>query len=246
MVERINKLKDMIKEGNVVFFGGAGVSVPSGIPDFRSNDGIFTTDVAQDPEYLLSSICFSRSPEDFYNYYKKTFDLRKFEPNIVHKKLAEWEEKGWVKGIITQNVDGLHEKAGSKNIVNYHGTIYKNRCCKCEKEYPVETIFDAEGIPMCACGAKIRPDIVLYGEMIPNKVCNKTMEMTQDVNTLIIAGTSLSVYPAANIVSDCNAKNLVIINKESLKIARGNDMYESWADLVFHEDIAEVFSAMDI
>lgn len=236
----IAKLKEMINESdNIVFFGGAGVSTDSGIPDFRSRDGLYNNknDYGYPPEYILSDKCFYAHTELFYKFYKDKMNCMKYEPNITHKYLKKLEDAGKLKMIVTQNIDGLHYKAGCKNICEIHGTIYKNHCTYCNKEYEAEYVFSSDGIPKCACGGVIKPDVVLYGEMLPNDVYSNAIKAISDADMLIVAGTSLSVYPASGLVSLFRGKYLVIINNDKTR-------YDSGADLVINRRLSDVFEQL--
>ena len=239
--ERCLVLNKLIKENITTFFGGAGVSTASGIPDFRSSNGMYNTNynTKYKPEYLLSKTCFNHSPKDFYAFYKNAFDLRKYEPNECHKKLAEMERLNYLNGIITQNVDGLHSKAGNKNIAEIHGTIYDNYCIKCGKHFDVNFIFDTEDlIPKCPhCNKTIgfvRPNIVLYEESLNKEKVNLAFDYLDNANLLIVGGTSLQVFPAASYVSEFKGQYLVIINRDETP-------YDKYANIIFREDINEVF-----
>ena len=241
--ERCAKLVELIKENQTVFFGGAGVSTASGIPDFRSADGLYNKETNSEykPEYMLSKSCFNHNPKIFYEFYKKSFDLRNFEPNECHKKLAEMEEKGLLLGIVTQNVDCLHQKAGSKNVVELHGTIAKNYCIRCNQEFDVNYIFDDKNAIVRCNKCKnhtsyVKPKIVLYEERLENESLKKANEYIFDekTNLLIVGGTSLIVTPASTYVGDYNGRYLVIINRDETP-------YDKYADIIFREDINEVF-----
>ena len=244
--EKINKFKEIIKESRkIVFFGGAGVSTGSGIPDFRSPTGLYNN-VSQEfskykPEDLLSKEFLNHNPKIFFSYYKQFMDARNYEPNIVHKYLAKLEKEEKMLGIVTQNIDMLHEKAGSEKVYKIHGTIGKNHCIKCNKEYDINTIFDStEIIPRCNCSKKsmIRPNVTLYGEMLPKEAFNEGLKAISSADCLIVAGTSLQVYPAAGMVSDFYGKYMIILNKEETP-------FDSYADLVFHEDMNNVFKDLE-
>lgn len=235
MDDTIKKLQSIINESdNIVFFGGAGVSTESGIKDFRGKNGLYKSLYkGYPPEYLLSKDCLEENTEMFYDYYREYLNNESIEPNITHYFLTKLESTGKLKAIVTQNIDGLHEKSGSKNVLNIHGTVLKNYCNKCFKEYPSDFIFKSTGIPKCECGGLIRPDVVLYGEML-NESFEEAIKYIQECDTLIVGGTSLSVYPAASLVRYFNGKHLVIIN----------DMvtpYDNNADLVIHSSLGEVF-----
>ena len=227
----------------VGFFGGAGVSTASGIQDFRSKNGLYNQKDIQfekyEPEYLLSHTCLYNHPKVFYEFYRQKMDCRNIEPNIIHYKLAEMEKAGILRGIVTQNIDGLHQKAGSQKVYEIHGTTNRIYCSKCGKEYPVDYIFTCrEDIPKCECRGLIRPDVVLYGEQLPTEQLTDAIQNVLHVcNTLIVAGTSLVVQPAASLLTHFYGPNLVIINHDETP-------YDGYADLVFHEDIEKVFSLL--
>ena len=224
-----------------VFFGGAGVSTESGIPDFRSENGIFKAleKYGRSPETLLSRTFFHFRPEIFFEYYRENLLVTDVQPNPAHFGLARLESEGRLSAVITQNVDGLHQKAGSKNVLELHGSIYRNYCMICGKKYGIETILQSEGIPRCGCGGIIRPDVVLYEENLPEGVFEKAIEEVSSASLLIIGGTSLAVYPAAGLLQYFRGDHLVLIN-------RSETPYDSMADLVIREPIGEVFSALDV
>ena len=233
----IDLLQKLIDESNnIVFFGGAGVSTDSGLKDFRGKDGIYNTSKDIRPEYLLSNSCLYNEPELFYDYYRKTLDTRNVEPNITHKYLTKLEESGKLKAIVTQNIDGLHQKAGSKNVLEVHGTTYKNHCDKCFKEYPSDYIFKTKGIPRCSCGGMIRPNVVLYGENLPVDF-EKAIDYISKADLLIVAGTSLTVMPAASLLNYFRGENLVIINNDKTP-------YDYIATLVINKPLKDVFGKL--
>lgn len=240
------QLEKIIKESNnIVFFGGAGVSTESGIPDFRSKNGLYNQhDVKFDkyqPEYLLSADCLNNKPEVFFEFYRQKIDTRNIEPNITHKVLAKMEAAGKLKAVVTQNVDGLHQKAGSRNVYEIHGTTLKNYCCDCGRKYPADYIFTHKApVPVCEyCKGIIRPDVVLYGESLPDKAVNSAVAAILNADCLIIGGTSLQVYPANTYVSYFRGKHLVVINKEKLNI----QLDES--DLFIESTLGTVFAEID-
>ena len=244
MDQKIEKLIEFINESNkIVFFGGAGVSTESGIPDFRSKDGLYNQhDVKFDkysPEYLLSRDCLYNNPKVFYEFYRQKLDARDIQPNITHKVLAKLEEQGKLSAIVTQNIDGLHQKAGSKNVYEIHGATYKNYCSKCGKIYDSDYIFNSnEQIPKCECRGLIRPDVTLYGEGLPNEAVNLALNAISEADMLIVAGTSLQVYPAANFIHEFTGNHLVVINKEELSVNLdpNNDLFiQSGMGKVFEE-----------
>jgi NAD-dependent deacetylase len=238
-IEQLQKIID--NSNNIVFFGGAGVSTASGIPDFRGTGGLYNSEstYAYDPEFMLSHTFYKRHTFEFFEFYKDKVCALEYEPNATHYKLAELEKSGKLKAIITQNIDGLHQIAGSKNVIELHGTIYKNHCIKCGKEFTADYVKDALGIPICntcmTTDAIVRPDITLYEEELPEGVMDKAISYVSKADTLIVAGTSLSVYPAAGLVEYFMGKNLVVINKDKT----GQDKN---ADLVINDDMTKIFS----
>lgn len=238
MDEKINEFIKIINESNnIVFFGGAGVSTESGIPDFRSKDGLYNQKYDYPPEVYLSRSFFNEHPELFFKFYKDKLNCLNAEPNICHKYLVKLENEGKLKAIITQNIDGLHEKAGSKKVLLLHGTIYKNYCMKCHKFYEAKDIFEKEGIPRCSCGGIIKPDVVLYEENLDEDVVRKAIEAIKDCDLLIVAGTSLVVYPAASFINYYRGDQLVIINKDVTP-------YDRKANLVINDKLGNVFSKL--
>lgn len=235
-MDNIEKLREMIvKSKNIVFFGGAGVSTESGIPDFRSVDGLYSQKYKYPPEVILSHDFFMQRTEDFYKFYFDKMIFPDAKPNAAHFKLAEMEQKGYLKCVITQNIDGLHYMAGSKNVCEFHGTVHKNHCLKCGKEYNLsEMLQKSGGVPRCDCGGIIKPDVVLYGESIPQEAFEKSIEAVENCDLLIIGGTSLKVQPAASLVTLTSARKIVI-NKDRQET-------ETFAELSINEPIGEVFS----
>lgn len=233
-MDKVEELQKMIDESNnIVFFGGAGVSTESGIKDFRSNDGIFK----YNPEYMLSNRCFRIEPDNFFDFYKKKMNCLDAEPNVTHLYLKKLEDEGKLKAIITQNIDGLHSKAGSKTVYEIHGTIYKNHCEKCGKEYSAEYVFNSIDIPTCSCGGIIKPDVVLYGEPLPEDLFDASRKAIYNADMLIVAGTSLVVYPANSLVNVFRGKYLVIINSSETE-------YDYKANLVIHDRLKNVFGKL--
>jgi len=230
------KLKNLLEDSEyAVFFGGAGTSTASGIPDFRSANGVFSSDYdGLSPEEIVSDDYFYGNTEKFYDFYKKRMLFPNAEPNKAHKKLAELEEKGIIKAVITQNIDGLHQKAGSKNVLELHGSALRNRCIRCGKRYGVEYILSSERVPRCTCGGIIKPDVVLYGEALDETVMDNATKEISKSDLLIVGGTSLTVYPAAAFIRFFRGKNLVVINKTATYADEN-------ADLVIRGNIAEVF-----
>ena len=212
--QEIGALQKIIDESkNIVFFGGAGVSTESGIPDFRSEDGLYHEKYSYPPERIISHSFFLTNPEVFYRFYKEKMLCLDAEPNAAHRKLAELEQAGKLNAVVTQNIDGLHEKAGSKRVYELHGSIHRNYCLRCHKFYPAEFIKEAEGIPYCSCGGVIKPDVVLYEESLDGKTIEDAVTAIAHADTLIIGGTSLVVYPAAGFIDYFRGKHLVLINK---------------------------------
>lgn len=236
-MNKIDQLDKMINEcNNIVFLGGAGVSTESGIKDFRSKDGLYNMKFKYPCEVMLSSNMFYNHTEDFYDFYKTYMNCLDAKPNITHFYLKKLEDKTKLKAIVTQNIDGLHQKAGSKNVLEIHGTIYKNRCLKCNKEFDANYVFNSIKIPKCSCGGTIKPDVVLYGEMLPESYL-KAQNYIYNADMLIVAGTSLTVNPAAGLVNLFNGKYLVIINKEKTA-------YDNKANLVINNSLKDVFSKL--
>lgn len=247
MNDKIKKLSDFIAENNnIVFFGGAGVSTESGVPDFRSKDGLYNQhDVRFDryqPEYLLSHTCLVREPEVFFEFYRQKMDARNVEPNAAHFFLAELEKQGKLKAVVTQNIDGLHQRAGSKNVFEIHGTTQRNYCMKCGKLYDGDFIYNSdEKVPHCVCGGIVRCDVTLYEESLPERAVRGAVDAIMSADMLIIGGTSLTVYPAASYVRYFAGKHLVIINKQHLEYPLNPE-----TDLEINEPIGEVFSRIKL
>lgn len=242
----ISKLVEYIKESkSIVFFGGAGVSTESGIPDFRSKDGLYNQhDIRFDdyePEYLLSKDCLDNKPEVFYEFYRQKMDVRNIKPNITHKVLAKLEDIGKLTSVVTQNIDGLHQKAGSKNVHEIHGSTLRNYCPSCGKTYPSDYIFESEeDIPVCECGNDIiRPDVTLYQEQLPETVFKNAIKDIANADMLIVGGTSLKVYPAAGIIRYFKGKHMIVINNEELSMQMGD------GDLFIKDSLGNVFKAID-
>ena len=245
MNTKTEKLENFIRESqNIVFFGWAGVSTESGVPDFRSKDGLYNRkDVRFEkysPEYLLSHSCLINEPEVFFEFYRQKMDARNVQPNAAHKFLARLEKTGKLKAVVTQNIDGLHQKAGSKNVYEIHGTTLRNYCMNCGKIYPENYIYDFPApVPRCSCGGTVRCDVTLYEELLPDDAVENAVSAIKQADMLIIGGTSLTVYPAASYVRFFNGKHLVIINKDHIP-------YDLRAenDLEINMPIGEVFSAI--
>ena len=236
MEDKIKKFKELIeKSKNIVFFGGAGVSTESGIPDFRSKDGLYNMQYKYPPEEILSHTFFMNNTEEFYKFYKDKMNSLKYEPNITHTSLAKLERNGKLKAVVTQNIDGLHQKAGSKTVYELHGSVLKNYCMKCKKFYNAEYVFNSRGIPKCSCGGIIKPDVVLYEEWLDEQTVEDAIYSIQNADMLIVAGTSLTVYPASGLINYFNGENLVLINKDATP-------YDNKANLVINDSLGKVFS----
>lgn len=238
MDAQIAKLKEWVDASdNIVFFGGAGVSTESGIPDFRSVDGLYNQQYKYPPETILNASFFHSEPEEFYRFYRAKMLALDAEPNAAHKKLAEWERMGKCRAVVTQNIDGLHQKAGSKEVLELHGSVLRNYCMRCHKPYDVRDIAAGTGVPKCSCGGIIKPDVVLYEESLDSYTINKSVEYIRNADILIIGGTSLAVYPAAGLINYYRGNKLVLVNKSETPADRS-------ADLVIHAPIGQVFSQL--
>lgn len=238
MTDSVKTLKQWIENSdNIVFFGGAGVSTESGIPDFRSVDGLYNLKYDYPPETIISHTFFMRNPEEFYRFYKEKMIYPEAKPNACHIKLAQLEAEGKLKAVITQNIDGLHQLAGSERVFELHGAVRKNRCMQCGKKYGIDYIASSEGVPKCSCGGIIKPEVVLYEEGLDEMTVSNAVEYIRNADMLIIGGTSLSVYPAAGLIQYYRGKKLVLINKSPTP-------YDSDADLLIAEKIGEVFSQL--
>ncbi|HIQ81723.1 MAG TPA: NAD-dependent protein deacylase [Candidatus Pullichristensenella stercorigallinarum] len=237
-MDNLKTLQAWVRESSrIVFFGGAGVSTESGIPDFRGVDGLYRQKYAYPPETILSSEFFYSHTEEFYRFYREKMLVTGARPNAAHEKLAQWEREGKLLAVVTQNIDGLHQKAGSQKVYELHGTIYKNHCIRCGKAYDVEYVQDCEGVPRCECGGVIKPDVVLYGESLDNAVIEGALAAIAAADLLIIGGTSLTVYPAAGLIDAYGGKRLALVNKT----ATGRD---NRANLILRKPIGEVFTAL--
>ena len=238
MNEAIQKLKQIVDESdNIVFFGGAGVSTESGIPDFRSVDGLYNQQWKYPPETILSHSFFARYPEEYYRFHRAKLVVEDVKPNRAHLKLAELEQKGKLRAVVTQNIDGLHQAAGSKNVLELHGSILRAYCSRCGRPHPADVINYGEGVPKCECGGVIRPDIVLYEEALDEKVLQTAIHFIRQADVLIVGGTSLAVYPAAGLINYYRGDKLVLVNRSATP-------YDSAANLVIHEKIGDVFSEL--
>lgn len=237
-MEKIETLKQWVEESsNTVFFGGAGVSTESGIPDFRSVDGLYSQHFEYPPETIISHSFYERKPEYFFRFYREKMLPLGFEPNITHKTLAKWEREGKLAAVITQNIDGLHQKAGSRNVLELHGSVLRNYCTRCRKFYSAEFVKNSDGIPRCSCGGIVKPDVVLYEEPLDEETVEKSIQAIQNAQLLIVAGTSLTVYPAAGLLRYYRRNRLVLINRDATA-------YDGTADLVFHNRLGEIFAKL--
>ena len=235
---QIQKLKEIIDNSdNIVFFGGAGVSTESGIPDFRSTDGLYHQQYDYPPETILSHTFFRRKPEEFFRFYRNKMLALDAKPNAAHLKLAQWEREGKLKAVITQNIDGLHQAAGSKKVLELHGSVLRNYCEKCGKFYEARYIQNSTGVPRCSCGGSIKPDVVLYEESLDMGTMQEAISFISQADVLIIGGTSLVVYPAAGLIDYYRGHKLVLVNKTPTP-------RDSMADLVVAGSIGEIFAAL--
>ncbi len=238
MSSKLDTLKTWVSEAkHIVFFGGAGVSTESGIPDFRSVDGLYHQKFDYPPETIISHSFFVRKPEYFYNFYREKMLPLGFEPNVTHKVLARWEQEGSLDAVVTQNIDGLHQKAGSKKVFELHGSVLRNYCTRCGKSYSAEFIKHSKGVPLCDCGAIVKPDVVLYEEALDEDCMTGAVNAIARADLLIVAGTSLTVYPAAGLLRYFRGKHLVLINRDETP-------YDDEADLVLHDSLGDVFKEL--
>lgn len=234
----LDTLKKWVRESEkIVFFGGAGVSTESGIADFRGVDGLYRQKYAWPPETILSHDFFLRRPEEFFRFYREKILITDAQPNPTHRKLAQWEQEGKLSAVITQNIDGLHQRAGSRKVYELHGSIHRNRCLRCGKAYDAQQLMEMELVPKCTCGGMIKPDVVLYGESLNDAVLRGAMEALTEADMLIIGGTSLSVYPAAGLIDLYRGNRLVLINKTPTP-------RDERADLILRDPIGQVFSQL--
>ena len=237
-MDKLETLKQWVEESrSIVFFGGAGVSTESGIPDFRSVDGLYSQKFEYPPETIISHSFYERRPEYFFRFYREKMLPLGFEPNITHRVLARWEQEGRLCAVVTQNIDGLHQKAGSKRVYELHGSVLRNYCTRCGKFHSAEFVKNSTGIPRCACGGTVKPDVVLYEESLDQATIEKSVRAIYDADLLIVAGTSLTVYPAAGLINYYRGKRLVLINRDTTP-------YDSRADLVFHEGLGSIFAQL--
>ena len=237
-MNKIETLALMIKSSsNTVFFGGAGVSTESGLKDFRSKDGLYHEKYKYQPEEILSHHFFLENQEEFYKFYRDKLNSLNYQPNITHIVLAKLEQKGLLNTIITQNIDGFHQMAGSKNVIELHGSVLRNYCMKCNKFYDAKKVFSTQGIPKCSCGGIIKPDVVLYEESLNEEDLENAINKVKEAELLIIGGTSLNVYPAAGLINYFKGKHLVLINKEKTP-------YDTLCDLVIYDNIGKVMKEL--
>lgn len=236
--EKVTRLGELVKESSsIVFFGGAGVSTESGIPDFRSTEGLYHQEWKYPPETILSHTFFMRETEEFYRFYKKKMLCLDAQPNAAHKKLAELEAAGKLSAVVTQNIDGLHQLAGSRRVYELHGSVHRNYCQKCGKFYDARYMLEAEGVPRCECGGLIKPDVVLYEEGLDNRTIQGAVRAISEADMLIIGGTSLAVYPAASLIDYFTGRYLVVINRAATP-------RDAHADLLIQGNIGEVLSGI--
>lgn len=237
-MDKIETLKQWVLESKrIVFFGGAGVSTESGIPDFRGVDGLYRQKFDYPPERIISHSFFKADPAYFFRFYRDKMMPLGFQPNITHKKLAQWEREGKMLGVVTQNIDGLHQKAGSQKVYELHGSVLRNYCEACGRSHSAEYVKECDGIPYCKCGGIVKPDVVLYEEPLKPRTIDQSIQAISQADLLIVAGTSLTVYPAAGLVEYYSGNRMVLINRDKTP-------YDHRADLVFHESLGEIFNQL--
>ena len=237
-MSKLETWKRWVRESkHIVFFGGAGVSTESGIPDFRSVDGLYIQKFEYPPERIISHSFFRRDPEYFFRFYREKMLPLGFEPNVTHRVLARWEQEGKLDAVVPQNIEGLHQKAGSRRVYELHGSVLRNFCEDCGKFHSAEFVKDSQGIPRCDCGGIVKPDVVLYEESLDDDVIGHSIDAIENADLLIVAGTSLSVYPAAGLINYYRGNRLVLINRDPTP-------YDSRADLVLHMALGEVFGSL--
>ena len=238
--EKLAQLQRWIDESeNLVFFGGAGVSTESGIPDFRSVDGLYNQSYRYPPETIISHSFFEADPLEFFRFYREKMLWPQARPNPAHRKLAQLEQAGKLRAVVTQNIDGLHQAAGSRNVLELHGSVHRNYCMRCHKSYPMQAILDSDGVPRCSCGGTIKPDVVLYEEALDQATLNAALAAIEACDMLIIGGTSLAVYPAASLVHYYRGSRLVLLNKSPTP-------YDSSADLVIAQPIGALLDQIQV
>ena len=238
MSSEFDTLKTWVDEAQkLVFFGGAGVSTESGIPDFRSVDGLYNQKYKYPPEEIISAHFFRENPEEFFAFYKAKMLPLGFEPNVTHKVLARWEQEGKLSAVVTQNIDGLHQKAGSKRVYELHGSVLRNHCMRCGKAWSAEFVKQSKGVPRCDCGGIVKPDVVLYEESLDSDVMYRAAKAISQADLLIVGGTSLTVYPAAGMIGYYRGSRLVLINRDRTP-------YDGEANLVLHDSLGNVFSRL--
>ena len=237
-MEDLEILKQWVAQSRrIVFFGGAGVSTESGIPDFRSVDGLYSQSFDYPPETIISHSFYERNPGYFFRFYREKMLPLGFPPNVTHQVLARWEQEGRLLAVVTQNIDGLHQKAGSQRVYELHGSVLRNHCTRCGKFYDAQFVKDAPGIPRCTCGGIVKPDVVLYEESLDAQVMQQSIEAIRQADLLIVGGTSLTVYPAAGLLQYYPGQRLVLINRDQTP-------YDRFANLVFHQKLGDVFSKL--
>lgn len=238
MMDQLETLKRWVSESNrIVFFGGAGVSTESGIPDFRSVDGLYNQKFDFPPEKIISHSFYEADPEYFFRFYREKMMPLGFEPNITHKVLARWEQEGKLSAVVTQNIDGLHQKAGSERVLELHGSVLSNYCTRCNRFYDAEYVKNSDGVPKCTCGGIVKPDVVLYEEPLNGDTIERSIGVILEADLLIVAGTSLTVYPAAGLIDYYRGNRLVLINRDRTP-------YDHRADLVFHDSLGKIFEQL--
>ncbi len=237
-MDKLDILKKWVEESDrIVFFGGAGVSTESGIADFRSVDGLYRQKFEYPPEVIISHSFYARKPEYFFNFYREKMLPLGFEPNITHQVLARWEAEGRLSAVVTQNIDGLHQKAGSQHVLELHGSVLRNYCTRCHKFHSAEFVKESTGIPRCNCGGIVKPDVVLYEESLNQDTIEQSVDAISKADLLIVAGTSLTVYPAAGLINYFQGNRLVLINRDETP-------YDYQANLVFHQSLGEIFAQL--
>ena len=237
-MEQLETLKQWVSESRrIVFFGGAGVSTESGIPDFRSVDGLYNQKFEYPPEKIISHSFYERDPEYFYRFYREKMMPLGYEPNITHRVLARWEQEGKLLAVVTQNIDGLHQKAGSKNVLELHGSVLRNFCQRCGKFHDAQFVRNCDGIPLCSCGGVVKPDVVLYEEGLNEDTIEQSVCAIMEADLLIVAGTSLTVYPAAGLIHYYRGNRLVLINRDVTP-------YDHRANLCFHQSLGDIFKQL--